>query len=65
MPDWDIRPRADMMDKQGFDLSQGIWRDSGWQEVEELRKKLETLKVWAPNSCPLTVKTPDEVLAAT
>jgi hypothetical protein len=36
--------RADMMDKQGFDLSQGIWRDSGWQEVEDLRKKLESLK---------------------
>jgi hypothetical protein len=35
---------ADMMDKQGFDLSQGIWRDSGWQEVEDLRKKLESLK---------------------
>ena len=33
-----------MMDKQGFDLSQGIWRDSGWQEVEELRRKLESLK---------------------
>ena len=35
---------ADMMDKQGFDLSQGIWRDSGWQEVEDLRRKLESLK---------------------
>ena len=33
-----------MMEKQGFDLSQGIWRDSGWQEVEELRRKLESLK---------------------
>lgn len=33
-----------MMDKQGFDLSQGIWRDSGWRELEDLRKKLEALK---------------------
>lgn len=31
------------MDKQGFDLSQGIWQDSGWQEVEDLRRKLEAL----------------------
>lgn len=33
-----------LMDKQGFDLSQGIWQDSGWQEVEDLRRKLEALK---------------------
>jgi hypothetical protein len=24
-------------------LSQALWRDSGWQEVDDLRKKLEQL----------------------
>eukprot|EP00208_Stichococcus_sp_RCC1054_P001044 CAMPEP_0206142050 /NCGR_PEP_ID=MMETSP1473-20131121/15266_1 /ASSEMBLY_ACC=CAM_ASM_001109 /TAXON_ID=1461547 /ORGANISM="Stichococcus sp, Strain RCC1054" /LENGTH=666 /DNA_ID=CAMNT_0053536869 /DNA_START=327 /DNA_END=2327 /DNA_ORIENTATION=- len=32
-----------LMDPKGYDLSQGIWQESGWKEVEDLRKKLEKL----------------------
>ncbi len=31
------------MDGKGFDLSQGLWQNSGWKEVEDLRRKLEQL----------------------
>jgi hypothetical protein len=28
---------------KGFDLSSAVWKASGWQEVADLRKKLENL----------------------
>ncbi len=37
------RACAGLMDREGFDLSQGLWQDSGWTEVEDLRRKLEAL----------------------
>lgn len=30
---------------EGFDLSKGTWRRNGWKELDDLRKKLENLKV--------------------
>ena len=36
---------ADLMDgKQGFDSSTSVWQQTGWSEVDNLRKKLENLK---------------------
>jgi hypothetical protein len=29
---------------EGFDLSKGTWKRDGWNELDELRKKLEDLK---------------------
>lgn len=30
--------------EEGFDLSRGTWRNVGWKEVDELRRKLENLR---------------------
>lgn len=36
---------ADLLDgKQGFDSSTSVWQQTGWAEVDNLRKKLENLK---------------------
>lgn len=36
---------ADLMDQQtGFDSSTSVWQQTGWSEVDSLRKKLENLK---------------------
>ena len=36
---------ADLMDgKSGFDSSTSVWQQTGWGEVDNLRKKLENLK---------------------
>ena len=29
----------------GFDVSEGIWQNRGWRELDELRRKLQELKV--------------------
>jgi molecular chaperone GrpE (heat shock protein) len=29
---------------QGWDLSRGVWRESGWREFQNLRKRLENLR---------------------
>ncbi|GAB4822634.1 hypothetical protein N2152v2_009680 [Parachlorella kessleri] len=29
---------------EGFDASKGLWRSSGWRDIDSLRRKLETLK---------------------
>ena len=31
-------------EEKGFDQSSGVWKRSGWQEMERLRRKLEDLK---------------------
>lgn len=31
-------------DSTGFDASSGLWQESGWEELESLRRKLERLK---------------------
>ena len=33
---------SDLQDETGsFDLSRGVWREGGWQELDSLRRKLE------------------------
>jgi hypothetical protein len=31
--------------EEGFALSQGVWQRDGWRELDDLRAKLEKLKV--------------------
>lgn len=36
---------SELLDEQkGFDLASGMWKRSGWEEMDKLRKKLEDLK---------------------
>lgn len=38
--------------EEGWDLSQGLWQKTGWQEFSKLRKKLEKLRELRELVCP-------------